>query len=221
MSEIIVQRPSYMHLAKLREEAEEKAAAKSRALERSLQILLEHLAKYCKLEGHSDRFSVYYYHENQFVMLARSAKNPNFAKKGRGHYPIDQGAIGTAWAAEHGQALVQMSANRETWDKAARRQNFTDDDIARMRMRAKTVAALRIEGDKRSVGVLVIETTTPSRITQAHLDLASDAYLVAAIGELVAAAALLTPEGETLGTPAPRPVVRPWLPIRATVATRS
>jgi hypothetical protein len=223
LAELFLQRPSYMALAKMNERAQMKADAKSAALERSLRILLERLADYCGLEGHSDRFSVYYFHEDEFVMLARAARNPNFLKRGRGRYPATQGALAVAWEADHGQALVTVSSSKGPRAKSLARQGFSEDEIARMRMPSVTVAALRIEGEKRSVGVLAIETTTPHRLTQAHLDKANTSHLVTAIGELVAAAALLTPEGErVIERPAAREPVL-WksskAPETATAAT--
>lgn len=197
-AEMIVQRPSYMKLSQLREDAERKAQVKTEALENALRILLVRLADYCELTGQSDRLSVYYFHDGEFVMVARHAKNPSLAKRGRGRYPVGQGAIGKAWAEDHGQALVKITGGNGAWTREARKQHFTDDEIAKLTMRSVGLGGYRLEVDNRSVGVLIIESTTPNRILQEHLDKIAGSHIVVAIAELVAAFALMTPAGESL-----------------------
>ncbi|MGN7977454.1 hypothetical protein ACTJJ4_07755 [Microbacterium sp. 22195] len=197
-AEMIVQRPSYMKLSQLREEADRKALAKTEALENALRIMLVRLAEYCGLTGQSDRLSVYYFHDDEFVMVARHAKNPRLAKRGRVRYPAGQGVIGKAWEEDHGQALVKIAGGNGSWNREARKQNFTDAEIAKLTMRSVGLGGYRLEVDNRSVGVLIIESTTPGRILQEHLDKIAGSYIVVAIAELVAAFALMTPGGETL-----------------------
>lgn len=198
VAEIVVQRPSYMELSQLREDAELKAAAKSEALERALRILLIRLGIHCRLDGHSDRLSVYYFHDGEFVMVSRHAKNPVFAVRGRGQYPADQGAIGSAWRAPHGQALVSMPSGNDSWKRAARKQGLGDAAIAGLSMRSLGLAGHRLEASDSSVGVLIVESTTPNRINQTHLDQIAESHIVAAIAELVSAFALMTPAGESI-----------------------
>lgn len=198
LAEFIVQRPSYMKLSALREDAERKAQIKTDALENALRILLVRLADYCDLTGQSDRLSVYYFHDGEFVMVARHAKNPIFAKRGRGRYPVGQGAIGKAWNEDHGQALVKIAGSVGAWNREAKKQRFSDDEIAKLTMRSVGLGGYRLEVDNQSVGVLIVESTTPNRIAQEHLDKIAGSYIVVAIAELVAAFALMTPAGETL-----------------------
>ncbi len=197
VAEFLVQRPSYMKLSQLREDAERRAATKSHALESALRIMLIRLSNYCSLEGHSDRFSVYYFHEDRFFMVSRYARNPTYEARGRESYPAAEGAIGAAWSAEDGQALVSMPAANEAWKKAARRQGISDDAIAGMSMKSRGLAGHRLEAGGRSVGVIVVESMTHSRVKAAHLDMIASSHIVAAIAELVAAFALMTPAGET------------------------
>lgn len=197
-AEMIVQRPSYMKLSQLREDAERDALKKSEALERALKILLIRLGAYCKLTGHSDRFSVYYFHDGEFVMVARYAKNPTFAAKGRGRYPADQGAIAQAWSEPKGQALVSMPATKDAWRRAAKKQGLTDEVIAGLSMRSHGLAGYRLEAGDSSVGVLIAESESHNRITQTHLDLIAGSHIASAIAELVAAFAMMTPAGESI-----------------------
>lgn len=197
-AEFLVQRPSYMKLSQLREIAERKAEAKSEALERALRIMMVRLGAYCGLNGHSDRISVYYFHDGEFVMVARHSKNPSYASRGRGVYPAEQGAIGAAWAAEHGQALVNMPASKDAWRRAARKQGFTDEAIDGLSMRSLGLAGHRLESGEKSVGVLIVESTNANRVNQSHLDQITESHIAVAIAELVAAFALMTPAGESI-----------------------
>lgn len=197
-AEFLVQRPSYMKLSQLRADAERRAEVKSEALERALRIMMTRLGAYCGLNGHSDRISVYYFHDGEFVMVARHSKNPSYASKGRGSYPADQGAIGAAWASEHGQALVSMPAAKEAWRRAARKQGFTDEAIDGLSMRSLGLAGHRLETGEKSVGVLILESANANRVEQSHLDTVAQSHIVAAIAELVAAFALMTPAGESV-----------------------
>lgn len=197
VAEFLVQRPSYMRLSQLREDAERRAESKSHALERALRIMLIRLSNYCSLDGHSDRFSVYYFHEDRFFMVSRYARNPTYDIRGRESYPAAEGAIGAAWSADDGQALVSMPTAREAWKKAARRQGISDDAIAGMSMKSLVLAGHRLEAGERSVGVLVAESVTSGRVKATHLDQIASSHIVAAIAELVAAFALMTPAGET------------------------
>ncbi|MCI2956936.1 hypothetical protein MN032_04460 [Agromyces atrinae] len=202
-AEILVQQPSYMRLSQLREEAESRAAGKSQALERALRILLVRLGMHCELMGHSDRFSVYYFHEGEFVMIARHAKNPTNAGQGRMRYPADRGAISVAWSEPQGQVLVTMPSGNEAWKRAARKQGLTDEEIGRLKMRSLVLGGYRLEANEASVGVLVVESTTSNRITQTHLDQIASSHIVAAIGELVGAFAMMTPAGESIASAEP------------------
>lgn len=197
VAEFVVQQPSYMKLSQLREAAEIKAEKKSDALERAVEILLMRVGKYCKLEGHSDRLSVYAFHDDQFFMVARHSKSPVYSARRRASYPAGAGAIGKAWDAEQGQALVTMPAAKEAWNKAARKQGISEEAIEGMKMRSLGLAGFRLESAEQSVGILVIESTTPGRIKQEHLDQLAESHIVGTIAELVAAFALMTPAGES------------------------
>lgn len=210
VAEFLVQNPSYMKLSQLREDAERKAATKSHALESALRIMLIRLAKHCTLEGHSDRFSVYYFHDGQFFMVARYAKNPTYEARGRGSYPAGQGAIGEAWDAEQGQALVNMPSGKDAWARAAKKQGLTDDAIAGISMRSLGLAGYRLETGNTSVGVLIAESTTAHRVQLVHLDQIAASHIVAAIAELVAAFALMTPAGESFTASNGTKAARKW-----------
>lgn len=210
ITEVLVQQPSYMQLAKLRESAEIKADQKSEALERAIRILLIRLGIHCSIDGHNDRISVYYFHDGEFVGIARHAKNPTFGAPGRRQYAATEGAIGQTWTSPHGQALVKMPTGNESWRKSAKKQGISDSDIDGMKMRSAVLAGYRLEGSSQSVGVLMLESTMPHRLNQTHLDQVAASHIVAAIGELVAAFATLTPAVESMIGPVAKPAPGRW-----------
>lgn len=216
-AEVIVQQPSYMKLSELREEAELRAASRSEALERALTILLVRLGVHCGLDAHSDRSSVYYFHEDEFVMVARHAKNPKLAVPGRGRYPANEGAIGAAWDRPEGQALVTMPNADEAWERAALRQGIDPAEVKKLRMRSLSLAGYRLEAGERSVGVLVVESMTARRIDQSHLDTIADSHIAAAIAELVSAFALMTPAGESINAVSTNRESKAWSPVKPRV----
>lgn len=223
-AEMIVQRPSYMQLSKLREQAELNANGKSEALERAIRILLIRLGHHLELTGHSDRFSVYYFHDGEFVRIARHAKNPTYASAGRMRYPEAVGVIGTAWQEPGGQALGTMPQSKDQWRRAAKRQGFADEVIDKMTMKSVSLGGHRLETESTSVGVLIIESTTAHRINQTHLDKIAESHIVAALAELVGAFAMMTPAGESIASAAkPAKYVGKWqaVPPRAAISAGS
>jgi len=219
LAEFVVQNPSYMKLSQLREDAERRASKKSDALERAVEILLVRLGQYCKLEGHSDRLSVYAFHDDRFFMVARHSKSPVFRARRRESYPADEGAIGKAWAADQGQALVNMPAARDAWNRSAKRQGISDEAIDGMKMRSLGLGGHRLEAGDRSVGVLMIESTTYGRIQQEHLDKLQESHIVATIAELVEAFALMTPAGESFAANVATKPARRWQLVGPRAAT--
>jgi len=93
--------------------------------------------------------------------------------------------------------FVTMPASREAWDRAAIKSGILAEDVGKISMRSLNLGGHRLATDERSVGVLIVESTTSARVTQAHLDLISESHLVGAIAELVASFVHMTPAGES------------------------
>ncbi|QAV70841.1 hypothetical protein ESZ53_10550 [Salinibacterium sp. UTAS2018] len=190
--QITLQRPTYMELSRREEQAVIESAVKSGAIERSLTVLIRYLAEHCSMAGNNDRVSVYYHHDQKFVMLARWSQNPGFATSGRGTYPIGQGAIGEAW--ESRSAVVELPATRARWNQRLERHHgFPKGTAANLTMHSLSIAALRIAANGESVGVVVFESTVKERATQDTLDTLEGSMLYATLRELVATVATLTP----------------------------
>ncbi|KQR21704.1 hypothetical protein [Microbacterium sp. Leaf151] len=215
VAQVSLQRPTYMALAqRLRDteqqrEADEKrlseeSSEKSAALEQSMGVLLRYIASHCRTGANSDRVSVYYFHEDRFVMLARHALHPAFRGAGRSEYPAEQGAIGDAWS--RGSIAMELPTSRKQWERTlVSKHGYTSEQAASLSMHSVGIAALRIEIHHRAVGVIVFESTEEDRVNQTTLETASESKLFAALSELVSVAALLTPRGVTLAAPSRRP----------------
>jgi transcriptional regulator with GAF, ATPase, and Fis domain len=194
-AQVAVQRPSYMELSRRKEEADEKSKEKSKAIEQSFNVLLRKLAEHCKAASNSDRASVYYFHDDRFIMLARWSTHPTFTKPGRREYPTGQGAIGDAW--DKGSVVMVLPATRKRWEQRLESHHgFPGGSTKSLTMHCKSIAALRIEADYHAVGVLVFESTDVNRASQKTLDIAMGSMLYATLCELVSAVAALTPRVE-------------------------
>lgn len=215
-TQIVIQRPSYMEARRLQVQAEGESSAKSEAIHSSIELLLRHVAEHCDMASNKDRVSVYYFHVDQFVILARYSIHPDYRLWGRRHYSKKQGAIGDAWDA--GWVVTTLrDTNRAAWEsRLVKRHGFTPEEASGLVMQCHSLAALRIEVNHAPVGVIVFESMGLSRATTATLDKARSSKLYAALGELVSAAAPMTPgvqelsKGSDLGTaPTWTPVPRP------------
>lgn len=190
--QIALQRPTYMELSRREENAVFESHAKSQAIERSLTVLIRFLADHCSMAANSDRVSVYYHHNEQFVMLARWSQNPKFNAPGRGTYPVGQGAIGDAW--ESSSAVVELPDTRARWNqRLEKRHGFPEGTAAALTMHSRSIAARRIASNVDPAGVIVFESTIKARATQDTLDALDESKLYAALCELVATVATMTP----------------------------
>jgi len=197
VSQALLQRPSYMELARRTEAADGESAAKSGALEQAFTVLLRKLAEHCQIDSNSDRVSIYYFHDERFVMLARWSTHPTYTRPGRSSYPTGQGAIGDAW--DSGSVVTQLPGTRARWEQRLEsRHNFAPGSTSALAMHCRSIAALRVESNRHAVGVLVFESIDENRASQQTLDTAKTSMLFATLSELVDAVASMTPRVEEL-----------------------
>lgn len=186
-----------MQLRQDQENAERDSERKSEAIEQSLTILLRKLAEECGLAGNSDRVSVYYHHDGQFIMPARWSLHPEYTKARRRAYSLTQGAIGTAW--DEGFVVTQLPNTRVRWEKRlVSNHGFTEGEASQIGMMCQSIGGLRIMHDNVAVGVLIFESLAPTRVTAATLEKAQSSMLYAMLSELIAGQAVLTPRVEAV-----------------------
>lgn len=193
-------KPSYTDLLQELDEAKTKSESRGATVERALSMLLQRLAEQCQTSSIHDRISVYYHTDGRFVMIARYSRNPEFNRPGRGEYPKHQGVIGKAWSETHGVARQELPATEDAWVKAATKNHgFDDESIARgIKMKSREIGAIRIEGDRTSVGMMVIESVERGHVRPEILDEAKASRLFEAISEFVDVSAPDTPRAAAM-----------------------
>lgn len=227
VAQLALQRPSYMKLSsdfdKLKEDTDAErndlkadSAAKSDALGQAMQVLLRNLAEHCNADANNDRVSVYYFHDDRFVMLSRYSLHPDYKRAARTEYPTTQGAIGEAWSV--GSAVLTLPVTRAKWEqKLVSKYGYTKEEAKALRMHSTSIAARRVEVDHNAVGVIVFESTDEDTVTQDTLDSVDDSKIFAALAEMISSAAMHTPRGVQLSQPVTPPETRgsgDWKPSK-------
>lgn len=168
-------KPTYSELAQQRahaveqmNQAKEAAADEVRqhrdALQGALDELLVQLATYVCDDTVDTRVSVYSVEGDEFLLLARYSKNPNHERRGRSSYPLNQGAIGVAWAR---QWVIQNSSEetREGWEESLLEQGFSSEEARHLSMHSRSIYAHRLDRGSAKAGVVVFEAEDENRFT--------------------------------------------------------
>lgn len=196
-------RPTYSQLRRDYQHLWERFENRGRAVERSLESLLQKLAAHCEADTHHDRISAYYYHGGQFVMIARHSKNPELRVEGRGKYPTDQGAIGTAWASREGQYIKSFPADPEKWLQSMMRDGLPREVAEALTMKSRKIVAIRVEDVSGSVGTLVLETTDPQTFGPETLEKVQNSLVHSAIADFIGTSSVETPKAVQTGAGEP------------------
>lgn len=199
-AQVLVQRPSYMTLAKERGELDELSRAQGDALERSMRVLLRKLSEHCTVSASTTRASAYCFHDDAFVMIARFSRNPELERPGRRRYPADQGAIGEAWKSASGAIAIDLPPTEAAWLRSLGRYNFSETESRGLAMRCVEIGAVRFETQTGAVEVLVLESNEPGRIDYSTLEAVRASLIFAARAEAVGSFALMTPRGRSAAT---------------------
>jgi hypothetical protein len=127
--------------------------------------------------SNDERVSVYVHDANlhSFQMVSRYATNPKLQERGRTVYQDDQGIIGRAW--RDGWSDVQDLPDWNEDPSAYQAQNYRDFGIPievtdGLNMKSRSLAGLRYpaEPGQQPLGVLVVESNDPARVTPALRD---------------------------------------------------
>lgn len=150
-------------------------------LDSRLDDLLEELTEELKLtaggntqlpSGKCVRVTIYTHDptERVFIPLGRRSTNPRFRDFGRKTYPDDQGLISraweTGWGIETGLPEIESSWIKEV----SERHSIPADVASKFRLKALSLAALRLQVGREKVGVIVIESDDPKGIGGSVLD---------------------------------------------------
>lgn len=196
-------RPSYSQLKIDYQHLSERFENRGRAVERSLESLLQKLAAHCEADTHHDRISAYYYHGGQFVMIARHSKNPELRVEGRRKYPNDQGAIGTAWASREGKYIKSFPADPEKWVQSMIRDGLPREVAEALTMKSRKIVAMRVEDASGSVGTLVLETMDPQNLGPETFERVQNSLVHSAIADFIGTSSAETPKAVQTGAGEP------------------
>lgn len=196
-------RPSYHQLKLDYKHLLERFDNRGRAVERSIESLLQKLAEHCGADTHHDRVSAYYYHDGNFVMIARHSKNPELRRDGRRIYPSDQGAIGSAWSSREGKYVKSFPSDHEKWIKSMMRDGLSREVAEKLTMKSRKIAAIRIEDVTGSVGILVLESTELPNIGSETLERVRNSLVYSAIADFVGNSSVETPKAARTGAGVP------------------
>ncbi len=144
-------------------------------LDRRLDDLIEELTEELGLtsggntklsSGKCVRITIYAHDptDRVFIPLGRRSTNPRFRDFGRKSYPDDQGLISRAWETGWG-VETDLPAQKDQWvDEVSERHSIPTEVAKQFRLRARSLAALRLQVGREKAGVIVIESDDPKGI---------------------------------------------------------
>ena len=114
---------------------------------------------------HDDRISLYRFNVDEFICVARYAKYHDFNALHRPSYPLKEGFIGKAMRS--GEYIIENLPDPQVSieDYIGKVQNDTyipRETIIGMTMKSRSYFCKTLHHDKRSVAVLVVESTQPN-----------------------------------------------------------
>lgn len=113
------------------------------------------------------RISLYVFDTNTgLINIGRVATNPNHKPVGRKVLPTDKGCIGMAWA--EGWAFVDDFGVQNYVDHEAH-SGMTPEDIDKLAMKPRFLAALRVDDGVRALAVVVFESMQPNRFDEVRI----------------------------------------------------
>lgn len=174
-----------------RDEAKLLAEHSAQALRDAVRPLAFNLNEYLGLVASHQRLSVYCHFDGEFRLLARVAKNPLLQTPGRKVYPESQGVIGSVW--RDGNAFERIG-RQEEWNDWAKRFDFSQEEANGLRMKSKVIAAVRLDHQRESVGIVLVESENPRGITAAQFEDLERSYITRSLAEILSIAGPLIQE---------------------------
>lgn len=211
-----LQRPRYSTLFREHEAAKQLSEHRANAIESALTSVMKQLSSFCRADGNDFRTSLYYYHRDEFIAVARYSQHPEFRRfrDDGSSYDASLGVIGETWRGSE-YYKSDLPEIRENWNAKVRTLfGFSTEQVHRFRMHSRSYAAIRIDGHDAPVGVLVFESTRARGVSKETIAKAKESLIRVALAEMVSAHAKFTPQVEkaAAGPVAPKKASppRPW-----------
>jgi hypothetical protein len=178
-------RESLESIREARDTAVALASSSAAALRDAVKPLANNLHEYLGLSESHQRLSIYLHHHDRFLLVSRVAQDPSFRFIGRKSYPESQGVIGTVW--REGDAHERIG-RAEAWSDWAARFGFTPDEAESLKMKSQCIAAVRLDHDHQSVGIVLIESERPRGISAGQFEQLRESYITRSLAELLTVA---------------------------------
>ncbi len=109
--------------------------------------------------------------EDSFFIIARYSTNPTFRRRGRSHFPADQGCIGEAWRNGEASDLNMPSpSNRSVYDAhQLSKWRIPSNVVEKLTMRPQSIWAYALDSAGDRFGIVVIESTKKREFQPAFL----------------------------------------------------
>lgn len=160
----VLAKPTY---GKLFEEyvSQQRTADQTRgALRKVLRAQLQRLAQEAGIDQADSRLSIYFHHEDCFILLGRYSANPTLEAAGRTEYPSDEGVISRVWA-NGCSSVTDLPDDLEEWVAAQIEEHGMSDQTARaITMKARSLGGHRIDTTAGPIGIVIRESMEPEAI---------------------------------------------------------
>lgn len=166
--------PKLAGLERNAEQSEHDADEAAISLHKVMSGMLAEILRGLDLYSATSRASLYSFENDSFYILGRSSQNPELRAKGRSVYPKGQGVIGRAWT--DGQKIVHgLPLQRAAWNTRMKDYDISPEVASNLKMQCRSIVAKRVEqggpGGTVPVAIVVFESTLPSEMTAAILDM--------------------------------------------------
>ncbi|APT92836.1 hypothetical protein CPHO_07995 [Corynebacterium phocae] len=157
--------------------------------------MLQQLAQELGFSPHGEldeavRLTIYFYVDARsvFVPIARVSGNAELRNLPRHSYPAKEGIIAKGWNFRASRLQSKVPAgNDNDWNREMVEENGLSPDAAeRIRMKSRSLLALRIEVDNLPVGVLIIESMKKTQVDSKMQAKANDSETFKLLSKLVA-----------------------------------
>lgn len=114
---------------------------------------------------YNERISLYIINNDRFICCARFSQNPNYNKRGRASYPLNEGVIGEAWSKGTEFIATLPDAKKELDNyvqKTKNKYNICENTVRNFSMHPRLIFGYRISNLDQSEhnAVIIVESTT-------------------------------------------------------------
>lgn len=139
-----------------------------------VDFLIRHIGsqhlKFGTERENNERISLYVHDGKGFFPIARFSQNPEYNKKSRKWYPIDQGIISKAWHnGEYFKQYTQKPGTEEYYEFLERDENIPQEVSRQFKMKPWLIYGFRIGDPDNPVAIFIVESTSKQRYRKTDL----------------------------------------------------